>query len=96
MDGKRVRFSGNFIDSFFSIDQYGSFIPSPDKLLMGAAEDLFNGQLRSKEMLNRMAERYYNTDVRFTNNPRGNSPVIGFGFKRFGNRPLAERSKILW
>jgi len=88
MDGKNVRFSGDFIGNNFKIDTYGSYIPLRSKLRMEEAQDIFGSQLKARELWKRMTEKYYSTDVEFTNNARGNSPVLGFGVKLFGLRPL--------
>jgi len=88
MDGLNVKFSGSVLDTFFSTDKYGSYIPQPDLLQMDVFVDKIGRQLSSNTGLwRRMTEMNYRTDVEFTDNPEGNTPVLGAGIKLFGPRP---------
>lgn len=88
MDGLNLRITGNILSEYFTIDKYGSFIPDPDKLQMRKVADRIRKQLNAKTgLFNRLAKIYERTDVEFTDNPLGNTPVIGAGFKLFGKRP---------
>ena len=88
MDGKNFKVSGNF-DTYFERDSFGSFIPKPELLQMEKAKQQFERQLKADTgFYSRLAAIYERTDVVFTNNPLGNTPTIGVGYKMFGARPL--------
>lgn len=94
MDGLNFRMAGDVMKSHFHQDSYGSFIPSRDNLQMSAVEERMRKQLNAKHGLyDRLAEIYERTDVQFTDNPLGNTPVIGVGYKLFGKRPLNVKMK---
>ena len=100
MDGLNFRMSGDVMSSHFKQDSFGSFIPYRDKLRMDAVQDRVRKQLNARHGLyDRLAEIYERTDVQFTDNPLGNTPVIGVGYKLFGKRPLnvkaRERTDVL-
>ena len=89
MDGLNFRVADDILGKYFYQDQFGSYIPDRDKLRMGETEQRFRRQLAAKTGLySRLAEIYERTDVQFTDNPLGNTPVIGAGYKLFGPRPL--------
>lgn len=89
MDGLNFKCATNILERFFTVDEYGSFIPSQDKLLMDVAQQRFKKQLATDTgFYRRLAEIYDRTDVEFTDNPHGNTPVIGAGYKLIGKRPL--------
>lgn len=89
MDGKNLKFVGDILRDNFTEDRYGSIIPDPDVLQMGDIKSRIERQLRADTGLDRrMTEMYYRTDVEFTDNPHGNTPVLGFGHRDFGRRPL--------
>lgn len=89
MDGKNLRFVGDILANNFHVDKYGSYIPSSDNLHMEVVQRRIARQLKADTGLRRrMAEMYWRTDVDFTHNPLGNTPVIGAGIKLFGSRPL--------
>jgi hypothetical protein len=88
LDGLNLKITGDTMKEYFTIDKYGSFIPDPSKLRMEAVADRIKKQLNTKTgLFSRLAEIYERTDVRFTDNPLWNTPVIGAGFKLFGKRP---------
>lgn len=89
MDGLNFRIAGDILSEYFTQDRYGSFIPDRGKLRMEDVGDRVRKQLSTKHGLyTRLAEIYERTDVQFTDNPLGNTPVIGVGYKLFGKRPL--------
>ena len=91
-DGKNFKCVDSF-DKFFERDSFGSFIPKPGNLLMEQAQERFNRQLRAKTgFYDRLAAIYNRTDVDFTDNPLGNTPVVGVGLKMIGKRPLNVKS----
>lgn len=88
MDGKNFRLSGS-MDNYFERDSFGSYIPKPELLQMEKARDSLKRQLSSDTgFYPRLAAIYERTDVEFSNNPLGNTPVIGVGVKELGRRPL--------
>lgn len=92
MDGLGLRFRKGF-DSYFKQDKFGSFIPSSDNLQMDVVQSKVRRQLSANTGLaRRMSDIYYRTDVEFTDNPLGNTHVIGPGVKMFGVRPLKKKS----
>lgn len=93
MDGLGLRIAGDFIESNFELDSFGSLIPAPEHLRLQECERRLSEQLRADTGLRRrMTELYYRTDVEFTDNPYGNTPVWSFGFKEFGKRPLSGKT----
>jgi len=89
MDGLNLKFTGNILADYFTTDKFGSYIPDRDKLQMDVVEEKIRKQLNAKTGLyRRLAEIHERTDVQFTDNPLGNTPVLGVGFKKFGKRPL--------
>lgn len=93
MDGLGLKFSGDFIADTFVLDSKGSLIPTPSNLRMEECRERLSEQLEADTGLyRRLTELYYKTDVEFTDNPYGNSPVISFGIKDFGKRPLNRKS----
>jgi len=89
MDGLNVKFSGSIIQEYFNLDSKGSLIPRADLLRKDVAAQRVIRQLTADTGLwRRMTEMYYRTDVEFTDNPLGNTPVLGAGIKLFGPRPL--------
>jgi hypothetical protein len=89
MDGLNVKFSGEVIREYFVLDSKGSLIPRVDLLRKDVAQKRVERQLSADTGLyRRMTEMYYRTDVEFTDNPLGNTPVIGAGIKLFGPRPM--------
>lgn len=90
MDGLNFKLSGDIIGNFFSIDAHGSFIPKASNLPMEFIAEKFRRQLNSRTgFYRRLAEVYERADVQSTDNPLGNTPVIGVGYKKFGKRPLS-------
>lgn len=88
MDGLSVKFSGEIIGSYFKRDKYGMLIPQADMLDLEGVQRGMSRQLKSKTgLLRNMTDRAYSTDVAFTDNPDGNSPVIGFMLRDAGPRP---------
>lgn len=88
MDGKNFKVVDSF-NNFFVRDSYGSFIPKSEHLLMGKVKERFDRQLKaSTGFYERLAAIVHRTDVDFTDNPLGNSPTLGVGYKLFGKRPL--------
>jgi len=88
MDGLNFRLAGDCLTEYFNNDKYGSFIPDPSKLRMESVAERLQKQLNADTgLFSRLAEIYERTDVMFTDNPLGNTPVIGAGFKKFGKRP---------
>lgn len=89
MDGLNFRVGEDIVGNYFTQDQYGSYIPDRGKLQMEGVRKRVSGQLAAKHGLyRRLGEIYERTDVQFTDNPLGNTPVIGAGVKMFGKRPL--------
>jgi len=97
MDGLNFKISGDILRDRFTIDKYGSFIPKPEHLPMDVAAEKFRKQLNAKTGFSRrLADIYHRADVQAANNPVGNTPVLGVGFKLFGQRPiLNKRGKTL-
>jgi len=90
MDGRKLKFVANPVDKYFTKDRYGSLIPNRDLLQMEKVKGVLVRQLKADTGLyRRLGEIYYRTDVEFTDNPYGNTPTIGAGFRKFGKRPLA-------
>lgn len=88
-DGLNLRFTHSPIDGNFSIDANGALIPARENLQMGKVEREIVRQLKSDTGLyKRLTTLYYRTDVEFTDNPTGNTPTLGAGYKRYGTRPL--------
>jgi hypothetical protein len=89
MDGLNLKFTGDILNDYFTRDKYGSYIPDRGKLQMDVVTERVRKQLNARTGLyRRLAEIYNRTDVQFTDNPLGNTPVLGVGFKLFGKRPL--------
>ena len=89
MDGLNLKFTKSAIDGNFIFDQYGALIPVRDNLQMDDVANRFSKQLKADTGLyRRMTDLYYRTDVEFTDNPVGNTPTLGWGYKRYGKRPL--------
>lgn len=90
MDGRKLKFTANPVTKYFSMDSFGSLIPSQDHLQMEKVKRLFERQLKGDTGLRRrLAEIVYRTDVEFTDNPYGNTPTLGAGYRMFGPRPLS-------
>jgi len=88
MDGLNFRAPSGLLDKYFIIDKYGLYSPSPELLQMDAAAQRVSRALSSRtDVEENLRKRYYLTDVETTNNPYGNTNVIGFGFKEFGPQP---------
>lgn len=88
MDGKNFKVINSF-DDYFKRDSFGCYIPNPSLLRMDKAKDQFVRQLKADTgFYSRLAAIYERTDVQFTNNPLGNTPVVGAGVPLFGKRPL--------
>lgn len=88
-DGLQMRIVGDPIHENFKFDTYGSLIPDRSLLQMDKVQRELVKQLKADSGLyRRMTEIYWRTDVEFTDNPYGNTPTIGAGFKRYGKRPL--------
>lgn len=88
MDGLNFTLSGS-LDSYFERDSFGSYIPKPGLLQMEKVQEVFKRQLNADTgFYSRLAAIYERTDVVFTNNPLGNTPALGVGYKMFGKRPL--------
>lgn len=93
MDGLNLKFAGSVLDTEFEVDAYGSIIPKTDNLRLERVCKKLAKQLSTDSGLyRRMTRLYYNTDVEFTNNPYGNTPVISFGVRDYGKRPLDKMS----
>lgn len=89
MDGLGLKFAKSPLEGNFIFDQYGALIPNRDNLRMEQVANRLSRQLRSKTGLyTRMTDLYYRTDVEFTDNPLGNTPTMGWGYKRYGSRPM--------
>lgn len=89
MDGRKLKFTSNPVKKYFTMDKYGSLIPNQDHLQMEKVKRMFERQLQGDTGLRRrLAEIVYRTDVEFTDNPYGNTPTLGGGFRLFGPRPL--------
>lgn len=89
MDGLGLKFTKSPLEDNFDFDENGALIPCPDRLRMGDVQKGISRQLSAETGLyRRLTDMYFKTDVEFTDNPKGNSPVIGFGVRRYGKRPL--------
>jgi hypothetical protein len=89
MDGLNLKFSGDILEKAFKVDEFGSLIPNPNYLNLQDVANRVERQLSADTGLaRRLTEQYYKTDVEFTDNPHGNTPVLGAGVKLFGPRPL--------
>lgn len=89
MDGLSLKWSGDTIAKYFSFDSYGSLLPSSNHLQMEKVRSRIERQNKADSgYYRRISEINYRTDVDFTNNPYGNTPVIGAGYRMFGPRPL--------
>lgn len=90
MDGLGFKAPSGIIDDYFYVDAYGLYVPRQESLQMEAAKQRFERLVNSEtDTLFKLNERYYLTDVGTTQNPYGNSNVIGFGVRRFGPQPLS-------
>jgi hypothetical protein len=88
-DGLNLKFTHSPLDGAFTFDANGALIPARENLRMEKIQTEIVRQLKSDTGLyKRLTEIYYRTDVEFTDNPTGNTPTLGAGFKRYGNRPL--------
>lgn len=89
MDGLNLKWSGDTIAKYFTMDKFGSLLPSSNHLQMDRVRARIDRQNKADSgYYRRISEINYRTDVEFTNNPYGNTPVIGAGYKMFGKRPL--------
>lgn len=89
MDGLSLKFTRSPLEGNFHFDKFGALIPDRKCLHMEQVSAQMSRQLKSDTGLYRkMTDMYYRTDVEFTDNPAGNTPVIGAGLKRYGKRPL--------
>lgn len=89
MDGLNFKCSRTILSDYFRQDKFGSFIPDKTKLRMSTAEDHLKKQLNADtDFYQRLANICYRTDVVDTDNPHGNTPTFGVGFKLVGKRPL--------
>lgn len=89
MDGLNFKCDPSIMEQFFERDSFGSFIPNPGKLRMDTAKSKLLRQLKADTgFYSRLATIYERTDVQFTDNPLGNTPTLGVGYKLFGKRPL--------
>jgi len=90
MDGLNFKVSGDVLAESFRRDRYGSFIPIPSALPMELISGKFKKQLNAVTgYRRRLAEIYDRADRQAADNPEGNSPVVGVGFKFFGPRPYS-------
>lgn len=88
MDGLNLKWSGDTIAKYFKFDDFGSLLPSNQNLQMEKVRTMIDRQNKADSgYYRRVSEINYRTDVEFTNNPYGNTPVIGAGIKMFGPRP---------
>jgi hypothetical protein len=88
-DGLNLKFTHSPLEGAFSFDANGALIPARENLRMEKVQSEIVRQLKSDTGLyKRLTEIYYRTDVEFTDNPTGNTPTLGAGFKRYGTRPL--------
>jgi hypothetical protein len=89
MDGLNLKWSGDTIAKYFTFDSFGSLLPSVQNLQMEKVRTMIDRQNKADSgYYRRISEINYRTDVEFTNNPYGNTPVIGAGQKMFGPRPM--------
>lgn len=89
MDGLSLKFLKSAIDGNFTFDEYGALIPDRNNLRMDDCAKRLSRQLRADTGLyRRMTDLYFRTDVEFTDNPLGNTPTMGWGYTRYGKRPL--------
>ena len=89
MRGLKLKFSRSPLEGNFRFDENGALIASRDSLQLENVAKRVSKQLKADTGLYRkMTDMYYRTDVEFTDNPYGNTPVLGSGFKRYGKRPL--------
>lgn len=89
MDGLNFKCVSTLMQTEFERDSFGSFIPNPNKLRMSVAQERLRRQLNADTgFYQRLAAIYERTDVQFTDNPLGNTPTLGVGYKLFGKRPL--------
>jgi len=91
-DGLNLKFTHSPLEGAFYFDANGALIPARENLRMEKVQTEIVRQLKSNTGLyKRLTEIYYRTDVEFTDNPAGNTPTLGAGFKRYGTRPLDVR-----
>lgn len=89
MDGLGLKFTKSPLEGNFDFDEFGALIPCQDRLHMDDVQKGLARQLSAETGLyERLTNMYFKTDVEFTDNPLGNSPVLGFGVRRYGKRPL--------
>lgn len=89
MDGLNLKWSGDTISKYFTMDRYGSLLPNGDHLQMEKVKGMIEKQNKADSgYYRRVSEINYRTDVEFTNNPYGNTPTIGAGLRMFGSRPM--------
>ena len=92
MDGLNLKFSGDTLKKYFTFDSYGSLLPSRRNLQMEKVRRMIDAQNKADSgYYRRISEINYRTDVEFTNNPYGNTPVVGAGYKLFGPRPFLHK-----
>jgi hypothetical protein len=89
MDGLSLKFTHSPLEGNFTFDEYGALVPDQSHLQMEYVKNDIVRQLKADTGLyRRMTDMYFKTDVEFTDNPTGNTPVIGVGVKKYGKRPL--------
>ena len=89
MDGLSLKFTHSPLEGTFTFDEYGALVPDQAHLQMEKVQKDVTRQLKADTGLyRRMTDMYFKTDVEFTDNPTGNTPVIGVGIKKYGKRPL--------
>lgn len=95
MDSRDMRINGKSFQQCFNVDQYGLIYPKADILPLSYLKEKVSkvNNAAGRTGLKRVRAITANTDVAFTSNPLGNTPVIGAGYKLFGDRPLKKVSR---
>lgn len=92
MGGLKFKAPTGVLQNFFTVDDYGLFIPNLKALPLEEAKMKITRLLDSNTDYEfRLGERLFLTDVAGTHNPLGNSNAIGFGVKDYGPQVLNPR-----
>lgn len=87
--GKSMRIIGDWIEHYFTKDEYGALHPRRDALLTKNVAAKIAGMVHADKHLGRdLVRRVFSTDVEFADRKLGSTPVIAYGIPNFGPSPL--------
>lgn len=88
-DGTNVTINVSSFQRYFKKDQNGMIHPISNPVMLDRSAEFLRKMMNSKatDIYSRIQEIQNNVDRKFASRPEGDSPVIGTGYKKFGDRP---------